>query len=677
MEDNVISKRLAGWRAALMTAAALALLGCGSGGGGGSAPTPSPTSNPPSITSQPQAVTVTEGQAASFSVTAAGTAPLTYQWQRGGAIIAGAIGATYTLNAATLGDSGAQFSVIVSNSAGNVTSSATTLTVNPVIVPPSITTQPQSVTVTAGQTATFTVVAAGTAPLAYQWRRNGVDIAGATSASYTTPATAVTDSGAVFMVRVSNASPALAVSNGATLTVNAQPPTPTAPEITTQPQNASVTAGQTATFSVAATGTAPLSYQWRRNGTDIAGATSASYTTPATTLADNGAQFSVVVSNAVGSVTSAATTLSVSSAPPPAPSDRLVAVSAFTLAIRNDGSVIGWGDNNSSQLGSGPLIGGTLARQITVPAASIAAGDLGGVALRAEGSVVGWGTNAAGWLGGESDTSSPVYSTPQPVSWPQSIRRVAVQSRANENSFLFALAADGTVWHFPGERAISGTLTRYSPSVVPSLSGVAELASGHGLMHAVRDDGTVWRFDISTTFGEPLRYNVVATQVAGLANIARVTCGSRHCLALTKDGSLWAWGDGRTGQLGNGADVISDQPVRVLNLADVTHIAVTSVFGASVARTADGRVWTWGRGELSGRPEVQSGFFSLPPPNVNVPTELPSLSGIEEVACSDRHCVARAAAGSVWAWGDNLYQQLGVAGLRRQVPVVATGINLN
>jgi hypothetical protein len=87
--------------------------------------------------------------------------------------------------------------------------------------------------------------------------------------------------------------------------------------ITTQPASQTVTAGQTATFSVAATGTAPLSYQWRKNGAAISGATSSSYTTPATTSSDNGAQFIVVVSNTAGSATSSVATLTVNPVTPP------------------------------------------------------------------------------------------------------------------------------------------------------------------------------------------------------------------------------------------------------------------------------------------------------------------------------------------------------------------------
>src|SRR5437660_5199406 len=88
-------------------------------------------------------------------------------------------------------------------------------------------------------------------------------------------------------------------------------PDPTAPSITTQPASQTVTAGQMATFSVVAGGGAPLSYQWKKNGATISGATSASYTTPATVLADNGSQFAVVVSNSVGKVTSNSATLTV------------------------------------------------------------------------------------------------------------------------------------------------------------------------------------------------------------------------------------------------------------------------------------------------------------------------------------------------------------------------------
>jgi Immunoglobulin domain len=177
-------------------------------------------------------------------------------------------------------------------------------------VPPSapqITTQPASEAVIVGHTAAFSVVATGTPPLQYQWNKNGGAVAGATASSYTTPATVSGDNGSSFTVVITNAAGST-TSNPAILTVTS---TSTAPQITTQPANQSVGIGQTATFSVAATGTAPLQYQWKKNGTAISGATGSSYTTPVTVSADNGSSFTVVVSNPNGSITSNAASLTV------------------------------------------------------------------------------------------------------------------------------------------------------------------------------------------------------------------------------------------------------------------------------------------------------------------------------------------------------------------------------
>ncbi|PYU57068.1 MAG: hypothetical protein DMG56_22905, partial [Acidobacteria bacterium] len=253
----------------------------------------------PSIGTEPTSQTVTAGQPASFSVTATGTAPLTYQWKKNNVAISGATSSAYTTAATISSDNGAQFTVVVSNAAGSATSSAAMLTVSAAAVAPSITMQPLSQTVTAGQPASFSVTAAGTAPLSYQWNKNGAAISGATSSTYATAATTSSDNGAQFTVVVSNAAGS-ATSSAAMLTVSAAA---VAPSITAQPLSQTVTAGQPASFSVTAAGTAPLSYQWNKNGAAISGATSSTYTTAATTSADNGEQFTVDVSNTAGSVT--------------------------------------------------------------------------------------------------------------------------------------------------------------------------------------------------------------------------------------------------------------------------------------------------------------------------------------------------------------------------------------
>lgn len=197
---------------ALMGVALLSLLLVACGGDDG------PTA--PSISAQPASVTVKAGASASFSVTASGSGPLTYQWRRNGTNIAGATASTYTLSGVAATDTGAQFSVVVGNEGGTVTSTAATLTVD-VAVAPVLTTPPVAQTVTEGGTATFSASATGSDPLAYQWKRNGVNISGATAASYTTPATTVAnDNGATYAVVVSN-SAGSASSDAVTLTVTA------------------------------------------------------------------------------------------------------------------------------------------------------------------------------------------------------------------------------------------------------------------------------------------------------------------------------------------------------------------------------------------------------------------------------------------------------------------------
>jgi len=182
----------------------------------------------------------------------------------------------------------------------------------------------------------FTVVAAGTTPLSYQWQKNGVNIGGATAASYTTPATTTSDSGSTFAVVVNNTAGTVTQRGSNADSERGA----VAPSITTQPADQTVTAGQTATFTVVAAGTTPLSYQWQKNGVNITGATSTSYTTPATTTSDSGATFRTVVTNSAGNATSNTAALTVNPAPVPG-----IQVSSSSINFGSD--VVG---TNASQV---------------------------------------------------------------------------------------------------------------------------------------------------------------------------------------------------------------------------------------------------------------------------------------------------------------------------------------
>ena len=258
---------------------------------------------------QPQSLTVLQGQTATFSANAVGTAPLTYQWRFGGVNIPGANAATLTLNNVVPSQAGL-YSVVISNTGGTATSANATLTV---LTPPTIAPgpngggpdgHPQSLTVVQGQNATFSVNATGTAPLTYQWRFGGVNIAGATNTSVTLTNVLASQAG-LYSVVISNSGGSTTSSN-ATLTV-LLPPT-----IIVPPVSQTLTQGATLNLSVTATGSPTLTYQWRFNGATFPGAT-APFLSLFNVQESAQGDYTVVVSNPYGSVTSVVAVVTVQS----------------------------------------------------------------------------------------------------------------------------------------------------------------------------------------------------------------------------------------------------------------------------------------------------------------------------------------------------------------------------
>ena len=343
----------------------------------------------PSIATQPRAQTVTAGQSATFSVTATGIAPLTYQWRKNGTNISGATSSSYTTPAISSADNGAVFTVVVSNSTGTgtVTSNNATITVtnaryslvanasggtyaltecvkdtttgliwegktaSPATSRLGIltyfnydsTSSAQKWNGSAYVNPTQAEIDVGTNSIGYRnsvnasalcgytdWRLptkeelEGIVLRGTSptidtmwfpntqARFYWSSSPYVGNSGSAWGVNFDYGNVNF-TGRSLNLRVRLVRNSP-APSITTQPTAQTVTAGQSATFSVTATGIAPLTYQWRKNGTNISGATSSSYTTPAISSADNGAVFTVVVSNSTGTVTSNNATITVTNA---------------------------------------------------------------------------------------------------------------------------------------------------------------------------------------------------------------------------------------------------------------------------------------------------------------------------------------------------------------------------
>lgn len=256
----------------------------------------------PAITTNPVAQTKCTGSSVSFSVTATGS-NLSYQWRKNGSNISGATAATYTISSVAAADAGNYDVVVSSAGCTNVTSAVAALTVNSA---PQITVNPLSQAVCSGSSVSFTVTATGTPAPTYQWKKGGVDIAGANSSGYTINSATTADAGSYTVVVTNICSSA--TSSAATLTVN------TPPAFTLQPVAQTICAGGSFTLSATATGSG-VTYQWRKGGVNIAGATSASYTVSNAALSNAGSYDVVASVSSCSSATSTAVSVTVNSRP--------------------------------------------------------------------------------------------------------------------------------------------------------------------------------------------------------------------------------------------------------------------------------------------------------------------------------------------------------------------------
>ena len=231
-----------------------------------------------------------------------------------------------------------------------ITSSALRLSVQPYGTAPALTQQPRDMMVQRGQTASFTAVATASPDVSgWQWQSRAAnstgawtDIAGATSATYTTPTLTLADNGAQYRVLATNA-----VGTTASDTVTASvSDTAVPPSFTAQPVSLSVITGSEAVFAVAARGTEGLSYQWRKNGTPISGANASTLKLPAVAAGDAGA-YSVVVTNVAGSITSQDGTLAVGAAVAPVLAPSIVTAPAAVQVHVGDTATFAVGVGNA------------------------------------------------------------------------------------------------------------------------------------------------------------------------------------------------------------------------------------------------------------------------------------------------------------------------------------------
>jgi large repetitive protein len=488
----------------------------------------------PAITVQPASQTITAGQSVTFTVTATGTAPLSYQWKNGGTDISGATTNSYSITNVQNSNAGT-YTVTVSNSAGNVTSNGAVLTVSAAVVPPTISSDPQSQTVTAGQSVTFTVVASGAGTLTYYWVKDGTAISGATSSSLILSNVQSVNAGTYWVIVTNTAGNVR--SNGAVLTVSAAT---MAPSITTQPQSQTITLGKSVTFSVTATGTAPLSYQWYIGGTAISGATSSTYSI-SNVQASNAGTYTVTVSNGtLPNATSNGAVLTVSSAPV-APSitvqpqsQTITAGQSVTFSVTATGTA----PLSYQWYISGSAISG--ATSSTYSISNVQAANAGTYTV-----MVSNGTLPNATSNGAVLTVSAAIMAPSITVQPQSQTITAGQS------VTFSVTATGTAplsyqWYIGGTAISGATSSSYSISNVQAANaGTYTVTVSNGTLPNATSNGAklaVKTIDGKYTDIDGNAYDTIAigTQVWMVENLKTTKYNDGNPIPLVTDSASWA-----------------------------------------------------------------------------------------------------------------------------------------
>jgi alpha-tubulin suppressor-like RCC1 family protein len=288
----------------------------------------------------------------------------------------------------------------------------------------------------------------------------------------------------------------------------------------------------------------------------------------------------------------------------------VVAIAAgmyHTVALKNDGTVWAWGFNYYGELGNGTADKDSHSTPVQVKGISdvkaIAAGMYHTVALKNDGTVWAWGDNEHDQLGNET-TKEEYHSTPVQVKGISDVKSITAG-----NGYTVALKNDGTVWAW-GDNYFGTTNSSSTPVQVKGISDVKAIAAGASYTVVLKNDGTVWAWGVNEygKLGDGTTNNsFTPVQVNGISNVKAIAAGAYHTVVLKNDGTVWTWGYNHYGELGNGTTVDSSTPVQVKGISDVKAIAAGACH--TVALKNDGTVWAWGcnyDGELGNGTAVDS-----------------------------------------------------------------------
>jgi alpha-tubulin suppressor-like RCC1 family protein len=332
--------------------------------------------------------------------------------------------------------------------------------------------------------------------------------------------------------------------------------------------------------------------------------------------------------------------------------------SAFSLAIKTDGTIWAWGANSTGALGDGTTVSKSSPVQIGALSdwSQVAAGTSHSHAIKTNGTLWAWGDGTLGALG---DNTTANKNSPVQIGVLSNWSQVSAGDISSA-----AVKTDGTLWAWGRAICGDGTLvSRSSPVQIGSLSDWVQVSAGYGgtgetyAFYLARRTGKTlysWGLGASGQLGFSQGSYSSPIQI-GSAEWDQVSYGLNFTAAIKTDNSLWVWGLGSYGQLGNDrvVDAVS-VPYQIGALTDWEQVSAGGTQNTQfcIAVKTDGTLWAWGAG-ANGR--LGDGTVV----NRSSPVQIGALSDWAQVSAGDQHALAIKTNGTLWAWGAGASGQLG------------------